>query len=108
MRNGDGDELVFVHEGSGELFCDYGHLTIRDGDYVMLPRGTLWRLEITTPVAALLIEATNDSYRLPDRESSENMPYSTPLRSICRASTTHFAPNKRKPSGASWSNGAAR
>jgi homogentisate 1,2-dioxygenase len=33
----------------------------------MLPRGTLWRLEITTPVAALLIEATNDSYRLPDK-----------------------------------------
>ena len=67
VRNGDGDELVFVHEGSGELFCDYGHLTIRDGDYLMLPRGTLWRLEITTPVAALLMEATNDSYRLPDK-----------------------------------------
>ena len=67
VRNGDGDELVFVHEGSGELFCDYGHLTIRDGDYLMLPRGTLWRLEITTPVTALLIEATNDSYRLPDK-----------------------------------------
>ena len=67
VRNGDGDELVFVHEGSGELYCDYGHLTIRDGDYLMLPRGTLWRLEITTPVAALLIEATNDSYRLPDK-----------------------------------------
>ena len=67
VRNGDGDELVFVHEGSGELFCDYGHLTIRDGDYLMLPRGTLWRLEITAPVAALLMEATNDSYRLPDK-----------------------------------------
>lgn len=67
VRNGDGDELVFVHEGSGELFCDYGHMTIRDGDYLMLPRGTLWRLEITAPVAALLIEATNDSYRLPDK-----------------------------------------
>lgn len=67
VRNGDGDELVFVHEGSGELYCDYGHLTIREGDYLMLPRGTLWRLEITAPVAALLIEATNDSYRLPDK-----------------------------------------
>jgi len=67
VRNGDGDELLFVHEGSGEIFCDYGHLTIRDGDYLMLPRGTLWRLEITKPVAALLMEATNDSYRLPDK-----------------------------------------
>ena len=67
VRNGDGDELLFIHEGSPELFCDYGHLTLRDGDYLMLPRGTLWRLEITAPVTALLIEATNDSYRLPDK-----------------------------------------
>jgi homogentisate 1,2-dioxygenase len=67
VRNGDGDELLFIHEGSTELFCDYGHLTLRDGDYLMLPRGTLWRLEIATPVSALLIEATNDSYRFPDK-----------------------------------------
>ena len=25
-RNADGDELLFVHEGAGDLFCDYGHL----------------------------------------------------------------------------------
>ena len=40
VRNGDGDELLFVHEGRGDLFCDFGHLELRDGDYVMLPRGT--------------------------------------------------------------------
>ena len=67
VRNGDGDELVFIHEGSGELFCDYGHLTVRDGDYVLLPRGTMWRIEVSAPLAALLIEATNDSYRLPEK-----------------------------------------
>ncbi|OGA39184.1 MAG: homogentisate 1,2-dioxygenase [Betaproteobacteria bacterium RIFCSPLOWO2_12_FULL_62_13] len=66
-RNGDGDELLFVHEGSGRLFCDYGHLEIRDGDYVMLPRGTMWRLEPKETVAMLLIEATNDSYQLPEK-----------------------------------------
>ena len=44
-RNGDGDELLFVHAGAGELYCDYGHLAVREGDYVMLPRGTLWRIE---------------------------------------------------------------
>jgi len=67
VRNGDGDELVFIHEGLGELFCDYGHLTVRDGDYVLLPRGTMWRIEVSAPLAALLIEATNDSYRLPEK-----------------------------------------
>src|SRR3546814_9945288 len=29
VRNGDGDDLLFVHEGAGEFFCDYGHLSIR-------------------------------------------------------------------------------
>ncbi len=67
VRNGDGDDLLFIHAGAGHLFCDYGHLELREGDYVVLPRGTLWRLEPTTPVQALLIEATNDSYRLPDK-----------------------------------------
>jgi homogentisate 1,2-dioxygenase len=67
VRNGDGDELIFVHEGSGSLFCDFGHLRFRDGDYIVLPRGTMWRIECEGPVTALLIEATNDGYRLPDK-----------------------------------------
>ena len=67
VRNSDGDELIFVHEGDGDLFCDYGHLAIRDGDYVILPRGTQWRITPKSAMTALLIEATNDGYRLPDR-----------------------------------------
>ncbi|WP_119679885.1 homogentisate 1,2-dioxygenase [Indioceanicola profundi] len=67
VRNGDGDELMFVHEGAGELFTDYGHLSVTAGDYVMLPRSTMWRLSPTSPVTALLIEATGSSYQLPDR-----------------------------------------
>jgi homogentisate 1,2-dioxygenase len=66
-RNADGDELLFVHAGSGEFFCDYGHLSFAAGDYILIPRGTMWRVECTTPLAALLIEATNNSYRLPDK-----------------------------------------
>lgn len=66
-RNGDGDELLFVHEGSADLYCDYGHLHIRDGDYVVLPRGTMWRVQMESPVAMLLIEATNDAYQLPEK-----------------------------------------
>jgi homogentisate 1,2-dioxygenase len=66
-RNGDGDELLFVHRGAGDLFCDYGHLAVEQGDYVVLPRSTMWRLECTEPVTALLIESTNGSFTLPDR-----------------------------------------
>jgi homogentisate 1,2-dioxygenase len=66
-RNADGDELLFVHSGSGEFFCDYGHLSIVAGDYVLAPRGTMWRIECATPLTALLIEATNASYTLPEK-----------------------------------------
>jgi homogentisate 1,2-dioxygenase len=66
-RNGDGDELIFVHQGKAELYCDYGHLAVEAGDYVLLPRATMWRLECSEPVSALLIEATNAGYQLPDK-----------------------------------------
>ena len=66
VRNGDGDELLFVHQGTAELYTDYGHLTIREGDYVLIPRGTLWRIE-TANATLLLIEATEDSYQLPEK-----------------------------------------
>lgn len=67
VRNGDGDELLFVHDGRGELYCDYGHLQIEAGDYVVLPRGTMWRLEPESTLDLLLIEATGGSYQLPDK-----------------------------------------
>jgi len=67
QRNADGDVLLFIHAGEGDLFCDFGHLPYRDGDYILLPRGTMWRLEPHAPTASLLIEATNGSYKLPER-----------------------------------------
>ena len=50
-RNADGDELLFVHAGSGDLFCDYGHLAIEAGDYILIPRGTMWRVECAAAAA---------------------------------------------------------
>ena len=66
-RNADGDQLLFVHQGEGELFCDYGRLSWRAGDYLYLPRGTMWRLSPASPTAILMIEATNTHFKLPDR-----------------------------------------
>ena len=67
VRNSDGDELLFVHAGSGDLYCDYGHMRIGEGDYIALPRGTMWRIDTSAPLSALLLEATNDSYGLPEK-----------------------------------------
>jgi len=67
LRNADGDELLFIHEGGGELYCDYGHLSINEGDYIMLPRGTQWRIDTEKKTTLLAIEATNSAYSLPDK-----------------------------------------
>ncbi|MDY0012531.1 MAG: homogentisate 1,2-dioxygenase [Rhodocyclaceae bacterium] len=66
-RNADGDELIFVHQGAGELYCDYGHLPYQAGDYLLLPRGTMWRLAPAGPCAFLLVEASGGAYGLPER-----------------------------------------
>jgi len=66
-RNADGDQLLFIHQGEGDLFCDYGHLAYAAGDYLYLPRGTMWRLAPRAPTAVLMIQATNTHFTLPDR-----------------------------------------
>jgi homogentisate 1,2-dioxygenase len=67
VRDADGDLLLFVHKGAGELFCDYGRLEYAPGDYLYLPRGTMWRLAPTSPTDVLTIEATGAHFTLPDK-----------------------------------------
>ncbi|HZC30666.1 MAG TPA: homogentisate 1,2-dioxygenase, partial [Gaiellaceae bacterium] len=43
FRNGEGDEVIFVHEGSGTLETTFGALPYAEGDYVVVPRGTTYR-----------------------------------------------------------------
>ena len=40
FRNGEGDEVIFVHEGSGTLETIFGEVPYKDGDYIVVPRGT--------------------------------------------------------------------
>lgn len=67
LRNSDGDLLLFVHEGAGDFFCDFGHLSYRDGDYIMIPRGTMWRLEPGSQTVLLMIEARDGAFKLSER-----------------------------------------
>jgi len=43
-RFAHGDELIFIHEGSGVLESQYGTLRYRAGDYLVIPAGVLWRI----------------------------------------------------------------
>ena len=67
VRNADGDDLIFVHKGEGDFFCDFGHLSLEPGDYLVVPRGTMWRTEFQGAAVCFLVEATNDSYYLPEK-----------------------------------------
>jgi len=67
VRNADGDDLLFIHQGGGEVYCDYGHMDYAAGDYIVLPRSTMWRIEPATPTTLLAIECTSGAYRLPER-----------------------------------------
>ena len=45
FRNGEGDEVVYVHRGTGVVRTVFGALPYRERDYVVIPRGTTHRWE---------------------------------------------------------------
>ena len=56
-RNGEGDEVIFVHEGSGTLETIFGDLRYKAGDYVVVPRGTTYRFVPEGPQRHLVFES---------------------------------------------------
>ena len=96
-------------QGRGDLFCDYGHLAFEAGDYVADPaRHDVARRVRASRCARCSIEATNNSYRLPDKGLVG--PARDLRRRRCstrRASTRRSRPSRTRPSGASRSSGAA-
>jgi len=67
VSNADGDELLFIHRGSAEVYCDYGQIDLVEGDYLVLPRCTKWRLVLTGHCEILMIECSNGHYQFPDK-----------------------------------------
>ncbi len=70
-RNGQGDELLFVHEGEGRLETSFGSLPFRRGDYLNIPIGTTWRVEAGGPLRLLVVEARGGSIEPPKRYRNE-------------------------------------
>lgn len=66
-RHADGDMLLFVHQGAGELLSEFGTLTLEKGDYVVLPRGTTYQVHVSEPLFFLTVENLEARYMLPDR-----------------------------------------
>ena len=45
-KNGQGDECLFFHYGSGTIYSMFGTLRFGPKDYVILPKGTIYRIEM--------------------------------------------------------------
>lgn len=43
-KNAGADEVIFVHYGSGTLETQYGKLEYKDGDYIVIPRGVIYKV----------------------------------------------------------------
>ena len=70
-KNTDADELLFVHEGSGVVQTQYGDLPFGYGDYVLLPRGTIYRIEFADAHNRLLIVESFSPLRFPRKYLSK-------------------------------------
>jgi homogentisate 1,2-dioxygenase len=80
-KNTDADEMIFVHEGSGRVKTQYGELPFSYGDYIVLPRGTIYQIEFDNENNRLFIVESFSPLRFPKRYMSrfgqlmEHSPY---------------------------------
>ena len=44
-KNTDADEVIFIHKGSGKLRTHLGNIDFKYGDYLVIPRGIIYKLD---------------------------------------------------------------
>lgn len=71
VKNADSDEIIFIHEGSGIVHTQYGGLSFSYGDYIVLPRGTIYQVEFNDSNNRLFIVESHHPVRYPKRYLSK-------------------------------------
>jgi homogentisate 1,2-dioxygenase len=67
FKNADADEMIFIHRGSGTLQSMYGKLDFKYGDYIIIPRGTIYTIKFNDDNNRLLILESFSPIRTPSR-----------------------------------------
>ena len=67
FKNADADEVIFIHEGSGILKSMYGNLSFSYGDYIVIPRGTIYQLHFHDNNNRLFIVESTGPVTFPKR-----------------------------------------
>ena len=67
FKNADADEMIFIHVGNGTLKTMYGKIEFEYGDYLIIPRGTVYQLDFATEENKLLIVESFSPITTPKR-----------------------------------------
>lgn len=81
FKNAEADEIHFIHDGSGTLETYFGDVPFKPGDYLVIPRGTIWKIHFDQfPVRCLVFESHGEvtiprRYRNDLGQLQEHAPY---------------------------------
>ncbi len=66
-KNTDADELIFIHKGTGKLRTMLGNLDFKYGDYLLVPRGVIYKIDFDTEDNRLFIVESHRPIYTPKR-----------------------------------------
>ena len=66
-KNGDADEMLFIHKGEGVLKTLFGNLDFKYGDYLIIPRGCIYQIEFKSEENKILYCESRDEIWFPKR-----------------------------------------
>ena len=80
FRNGHFDELYYIQKGAGTLHTNFGDICYSEGDYLVIPRGVIYRLNVNNKTRCLIIESKGpieipSKYKSRDGQMLEHAPY---------------------------------
>lgn len=66
-KNTAADELIFIHKGTGKLRTFIGNIDFSEGDYLIIPRGTIYKIDFDSEENKLFIVESRDPFFTPKR-----------------------------------------
>lgn len=107
FKNAESDEMIFIHQGSGTLKSVYGELQYKQGDHLIIPRGTVYQFDFDDSENRMFIVESKQPLRFPRRYMNnsgqllEHSPFHerdirTPQNQICIDETGDFLINIKR------------